>query len=230
VDARVASAPTPALLTLAARVYVTGNDPAGAERLLRQAIGLDTGYMAAYGSLAQLYLLQHKLDAAMAEFQAVVERSPKSVAAHTMIGLLLEAKGDIEGARDRFERVLQIDPEAAVASNNLAWIYARHGGNLDIAMNLAQTAQKRMPEVPEIIDTLGFIYYKKGLSPLAISTLKVSAAKDPANALYQYHLGLAYVSAGDTSQAKEFLRRALALKSDFDGVEQARNLLSAQPR
>ena len=81
-----------------------------------------------------------------------------------MVGVLLEAKGDIEGARDRFERVLQIDPEAAVAANNLAWIYAQHGGNLDVAMHLAQTAQKRMPEVAEVGDTLGFIYYKKNLA------------------------------------------------------------------
>src|SRR5262249_42887752 len=183
-----------------------------------------------YGALAQLYLFERKLDQARAEFEAMAERSPTSVAAHTMVGVLLEAKGDIEGARGRFERVLQIDPEAAVACNNLAWIYSQHGGNLDVAMHLAQTAQKRMPEVPEVGDTLGFIYYKKNLTSLAISTLKVSAEKDPGNALYQYHLGLAYASAGDTTKARGSLSRALALKPDFDGAEQARSLLSAQLR
>jgi Flp pilus assembly protein TadD len=60
--------------------------------------------------------------------------------------------------------------------------------------------------------------------------LKVSAAKEPTNALYQYHLGLAYASAGDTAQAKGLLTRALALKPDFDGAEQARSLLGAQLR
>jgi Flp pilus assembly protein TadD len=173
-------------------------------------------------------VFQGKLDAAQVEFEALVERSPKSVAARTMVGVILQAKGDVDGARDRFERVLQIDPEAAVAANNLAWIYAQHGGNLDVAMQLAQTAQKRLPGVAEVSDTLGFIYYKKSLMSLAISTLKASVAKDPNNAVYQYHLGLAYASSGDAAQARGSLNRALALKSDFDGSEQARNLLRGE--
>jgi len=230
VDERLASAPSPALLTLAARVYAASNDLTSAERFLRQAISQDSGYVAAYGALAQLYVFQRKLDAARAEFDAMAERSPKSVAAHTMVGVLLESQGDIDGARERFERVMQIDPEAAVAANNLAWIYAQHGGNLDVAMHLAQIAQKRMPEVPEVGDTLGFIYYKKNLASLAISTLKVSAAKDPNNALYHYHLGLAYASSGDAQQARGSLTRALALKPDFDGADQARRLLGSQLR
>jgi tetratricopeptide (TPR) repeat protein len=228
IAARLASEQTPALLTLAARAAAAGKDLASAERDLRQAISLDNSYVAAYGALAQLYLFQHKLDAAQAEFEVLAERSPKSIAAQTMVAILLEAKGDINGARERFERVLQIDPEAAVAANNLAWIYAQHDGNLDVAMRLAQTAQKRMPEVPEVADTLGFIYYKKNLTSLAISTLKFSAVKDPNNALYHYHLGLAYASSGDTVQARGSLTRALALKSDFDGADQARRLLSSQ--
>jgi tetratricopeptide (TPR) repeat protein len=228
VDARLSAGATPALLMLAARTYVANNDMTAAERFLRQATSLDSNYVAAYGALAQLYVFQGKLDAALSEFQAIVQRSPKSVAARTMVGVILEAKSDVDGARDQFERVLQIDPEAAVAANNLAWIYAQHDGNLDVAMQLAQTAQKRLPGVAEVGDTLGFIYYKKNLSALAISTLKASVAKDPNNAIYQYHLGLAYASSGDAAQAKGSMARALALKSDFDGSEQARKLLSGE--
>jgi Tfp pilus assembly protein PilF len=228
VDARIAAGPTSALLTLAARVYAASNDLTRAEGFLKQAISLDSSFIAAYSALAQIYLFQQKLDAARGEFEAVAERSPKSVAAHTMIGVLLEARGDINGARDRFERALQIDPEAAVAANNLAWIYAQNGGNLDVAMHLAQTAQKRMPGVAEVGDTLGFIYYKKNLASLAISTLKVSVAQSPSDPIFQYHLGLAYASAGDTERSTVSLKRALALKSDFDGADQARSLLSSQ--
>jgi tetratricopeptide (TPR) repeat protein len=227
VDAQIAAAPTPALLTLAARVYAASDDFARAETLLKQAIKLDGSFVTAYGALAQLYLIQHKLDAAQAEFESIVVRSPKSVTAYTMVGMLLQAKGDIGGARDRFERVLQIDPEAAVAANNLAWIYAQHDGNLDVAMHLAQTAQKRMPDVAEVGDTLGFIYYKKGLTSLAISTLKVSVGQNPTNPIFQYHLGLAYAGAGDMEHAIASLKRSLTLKSDFDGADQARSLISS---
>jgi tetratricopeptide (TPR) repeat protein len=228
VEARLKSDRTPALLTLAARVYASSDDLTTAEQLLRQAISLDSSYLAAYGALAQVYLSERKLDAAKNEFEALSERSPKPVAALTMVGILLEANGDVEGARDRYERVLEIDPEAAVAANNLAWIYAQHGGNIDVALHLAQTAQKRLPDVPEVADTLGLIYYKKNLASLALSLFKASAIKEPGNAVYQYHLGLAYASAGDSERAKASLTKALALKSDFDGADQARSLLSSQ--
>src|SRR5581483_784930 len=127
----------------------------------------------------------------------------------------------------QFERALQIDPEAAVAANNLAWIYAETGENLDVALQLARVAQKRLPGVPEVADTLGYIYYKKNLAPLAISAFTLSAERDPGNATYQYHLGLAYAGAGDTKRAKELLTRALALKADFSGAQEARELLSS---
>jgi tetratricopeptide (TPR) repeat protein len=106
-------------------------------------------------------------------------------------------------------------------------MYTEHGGNLDVALHLAQTAQKRLADVAQVNDTLGFIYYKKNLLSLAISTLRMSAEKDPRNALYQYHLGLAYARAGDAGRAKPLLTRALALKPDFDGAHEAQVLLSS---
>ena len=224
-DARIASNPTAALMTLAARTYAAVGDLASTERFLRRAIDLDGDYVAAYGALGQLYLVQGKLAAARAEFETLVDRTPSSVAALTMVGIILQVEGDVEGARDRFERVLRIDPDAAVAANNLAWIYTEHGGNLDVALQLAQAAQKRLPGVAQISHTLGFIYYKKDLVPLAIRTFRVSTENDPGNPLYQYHLGLAYAKAGETTSARQSLVRALAVKPDFDHAQEARDLL-----
>jgi tetratricopeptide (TPR) repeat protein len=228
VDARLeAATPTAPLLTLAARTYAASGDASEAEKALRRALSTDSSYLTAYALLGQLYASQHKLAAARAEFEALAERSSKPVVPLTMIGIILQAEGDEAGARERFEHALQIDPEAAVAANNLAWIYADKGGNLDVALQLAQTAQKHLHDVPEVNDTLGFIYYKKNLAPLAISTIKISAEKDPGNATYHYHLGLAYASAGDSARAKQSLARALQLSTEFDGARQARDLLNS---
>jgi len=229
VDQKLASgAPTAALLSLAARTYAVSGDASSAERFLKRAIEVDNGYVAGYSALGQLYLSQGRLDAARTEFEAVSERSPKSVSAITMVGIILQTQGDLNGARERFERVLQMDPEAAVAANELAWIYSQHGGNLDVAMHLAQTAQKHLPGAPEVSDTLGFIYYKKNLMSLAVSTLKTSTEKAPNNPVYQYHLGLAYASAGDAVRARASLQKALTLKPDFDGAVQAKDLLASR--
>jgi tetratricopeptide (TPR) repeat protein len=120
--------------------------------------------------------------------------------------------------------VLELDPSAPVAANNLAWTYAESGSNLDIALQLAQTAQRGLPESPEVSNTLGFIYYKKGLYALAIPSLKISADKEPTSPVYQYHLGLAYAKSGNAPHAIQALQRALELKPDFS---EARLLLDS---
>jgi putative PEP-CTERM system TPR-repeat lipoprotein len=226
-DPLVASSPTAPLLTLAARTYAAGGDLSSAERFLRRAIDLDSTYLAAYAVLGRLYGVQGKLAAARKEFEALLARSPRSVAALTMIGILFQSEGDLNAARDRFEQALEIDPDAAVAANNLAWIFAENSANLDRALLLAQRARRRLPDVSEVGDTLGFVYYKKGLTAQAISTLKPIAEKDPGNAVYRYHLGLAYAGAGDSALAKQSLTQALALKSDFQGAREAKDLLGS---
>lgn len=230
VDARLARDSSSSLFVLAARTYAATGDAAAAERFLRRAIDVDSGDLAAYGALGQLYVQQGRLDDARVEFDRIAKQSAKPVGALTMIGIIAQAKGDLAQAQAQFERALQIDPEAAVAANNLAWIYAEHGGNLDVALHLAQVAQKRLPEVSEVGDTLGYIYYKKNLAPLAISTLTVVTAKDPANATFQYHLGLAYAGAGDAKRARQSLAQALQLQPDFAGAHEARELLNSLPQ
>jgi putative PEP-CTERM system TPR-repeat lipoprotein len=227
VDSRVASEPTAAILTIAGLTYAATGDSEGAERLLRRAIEADSTYLAAYAALGRVYVSQHKLDAARQEFETLAERSPRPVSALTMAGMILQAEGNVPLARERFERALKIDPEAAVAANNLAWIYAEHGGNLDVALELAQTAHRRLPEVPEVNDTLGFVYYQKNLASAAIPRFKESIEKSPNNPMYHYHLGLAYARALEPERAREALTRALILKSDFEGAQHARELLTS---
>ena len=43
------------------------------------------------------------------------------------------------------------------------------GGNVDVAMGLAQTARRGMPDSPNAADTLGWAYYQKGVYQSAIS-------------------------------------------------------------
>ena len=215
------------VLMLAARTYAAAGDLQNAEQTLRRVLEKDASYLPAYSALGQLYLRQRKLDAALAEFEAIANRDAKPVAALTLAGIILQAQGKAAEARARFERVMEVDPSAPVAANNLAWTYAESGGNLDVALQLAQTAQRGLPESAEVSNTLGFVYYKKGLLTLAIPPLKMSADKDPASPMYQYHLGLAYAKSGNAPGARQALGRALELKPDFSEAREARSLLES---
>ena len=113
-----------------------------------------------------------------------------------------------------------------MASNNLAWIYATGGKNLDMALQLAQTAKSRLPDEPNVNDTLGWIYLKKDMIAQALPAFEQSVKRVPTNPEFQFHLGLAHAKAGHVQAAKDALLEALKLNPTFDGADEARRTLS----
>jgi tetratricopeptide (TPR) repeat protein len=216
---------SPDVLMVAARAYAAANDQAGAERLLREILVRDSGNLAAYAALAQLYMRQQRLDEALTELNAVAARDPRSVAARTLAGMILQAQGKTADARARFEEAVRIDASTPVAANNLAWLIAEEGGNLDVALELAQAAKRGLPASPEVSDTLGYVYMKKNLLPQAVREFRAAVEKEDGNAGYHHHLGLALAKSGDKEGALRHLSKALQLNASFPGADEARAVL-----
>jgi Flp pilus assembly protein TadD len=197
-----------------------------AEPLLRGALQLEPSRIETYSMLAQLYLLEGKPEQALAEYQELSEARPKSISAATMRGTLLQVAQRRQEAKDAYRKVLAIDPSAPVAANNLAWMLAEDNENLDVALQLAQTAKAALPDDSSAADTLGWIYFKKGLTGQAISEFKDAVAKEPANASFHYRLGLAYAQNGDLAEARRTLERALELNAQAPEATDARATLT----
>jgi tetratricopeptide (TPR) repeat protein len=218
------------LLLLEASLHSARRDVEAAERALRKAIEVDPRSFAAYEMLGRLYFAEGRMEQAVAEFRQVVSRQPGHLGAATMIGLGLEALGRKDEARRHYEALLQDNPRAAVAANNLAWMYAADGGNLDVALQLAQSAKAQLPDSPEVDDTLGFIYLKKNLPELALVPLRAAVAKLPNNAYCRYHLGQALMATGDKMGARREFEAALAADASFPQAAEVRRALEALTR
>jgi tetratricopeptide (TPR) repeat protein len=105
------------------------------------------------------------------------------------------------------------------------------GGNADIALPLAQTARRGLPELSNVADTLGWAFYQKGVYSSAITmfeeALKLSAKnKEPENPLYHYHLALAYAKADKPALAKEQLQRILKIDPKYSGADDVKKQLA----
>jgi tetratricopeptide (TPR) repeat protein len=211
---------------LAARAYAIVGDLTRTEQALRKTIELDPANAQAFGMLGDIFAMRGKLEDATHEFEKWSNRQPRSIAAHTMVALLLEKQHKQPEARRRYERILEIDPQAAIAANNLAWLYTEAGGNLDLATDLAQRAKSQVPDQPAFNDTLGWIYYKKDLVEQAVPFFTQAIEKDGDTPLYHYHLGLAYAKQGEDSRAIASLKRALTLDARFDGADEARRVVA----
>ena len=146
--------------------------------------------------------------------------------AQTLIGMILQQQGKTQEAMEQYRRTVEIDPKAAVASNNLAWMLASSGGNLDQALQYAQAASQVLPDQPEVNDTLGYIYILKKIPTLAVGPMLKAVDKDPNNATYHYRLGQAYLLSGNKVKAKESLQAALKLSPSFPEAADARTLLA----
>jgi tetratricopeptide (TPR) repeat protein len=76
-----------------------------------------------------------------------------------------------------------------------------------------------------VADTLGWVYYQKGMTTAAVRELEAAAkvnAKDP---IVHYHLGKAYNKAGYIEKAKASLELALKLDPNFADAADARQTL-----
>lgn len=227
IEAMLKRAPPSAnLFMLSARTYTATGDLAKAETMLRNAIETDPARLQAYQLLGALYVTQHRLDEARQQFQIIANRNPRSTPANTMLGMLLEAQRRLPEAERQYQQTLAVDPQAAVAANNLAWIYVSGNRNLDRALELAQTARQQLPDEPHVNDTLGWIYYRRNLASLALPYLEASVRKDPDDPVTHYHLGMAYVEVGEWAKAKKELQRALTSNTAFDGKASAREALA----
>jgi len=148
-------------------------------------------------------------DAALASFEQAGNADPKSVQAFLNQALICDALDKKKEANDSYNKVLAIDPDNALALNNLAYMQADSGTNLDQAMTYAERAKKRAPENPDVSDTLGYVYYRKNLNGEAVRIFRQLSQDHPQNALFRLHLAMALLQQGDKQAARDEAAKAL---------------------
>jgi tetratricopeptide (TPR) repeat protein len=214
------------LYFLLATVYFSQNNLGKAEASAKQAIVLDRqrsgGY---YTLLADIHSAQGSVEIAKADLQAAIDRNPREVANYLALDTLYEKEGNWERARKICERAHEVDPDSPLVANNLAYLYLEHGGDVNVAVSLAQMVRQKMPNYPEAADTLGWAYYKLGSPEAAVVQLKECAQKDPNNPIYQYHLGMAYIAGRQFGLAERSLEKALRADPNFPDAANARAAL-----
>jgi tetratricopeptide (TPR) repeat protein len=127
-----------------------------------------------------------------------------------------------------YERALARQPKFWVAANDLAFLLSENatsGRDLDRALDLANKALALQPDNATILDTIGWVYYKKGNTGKSVDYIGRVQAKYPNSPVINYHMGMALFKSGKRDKAKEFLRKALDSKEDFTGREEAARTL-----
>jgi len=159
--------------------------------------------------IGETYRRKGDMAEAVQALQKAREALPQSPVVLSTLALTLDAADRKPEAKQVYEATLKLQPDNAVALNNLAFLLAETGGNLDDALSKAQRAKQLLPSLFEVSDTLGWIFLKKNLPDNAIDIFKDLVKKQPTHSTYRYHLGVAYSQKGDKTRAIEQLKEAL---------------------
>jgi len=188
---------------------------AEAETAFKKAIEKEPSRTGADALLARHYIANGRMKEGLAQLDELARKVPTAAAAYGAKGLIYESEGDLENAKNSYDQALKVDPNYEPAANNLAYILAEEGKDLQKALEYAQTARRRQPESAAIADTLGWVHHKMGNQVLARDQLTFAVSKDPENPTLQYHLGMIYKANQQELEAQSALKKALASKQAF---------------
>ena len=204
------------LLVELAAAQLAAKDPHSAVDSANKAMTLNPNDLGAMRVFTEASLASNNLTAPTDLWTKYAAAHPQDPQAESYLGTLSESAGDQMKAIAHYQRSLQLLPDQPVVENNLAFLMADNGQNTDVALTLAQSAQRALPNSPDASDTLAWVYYKKGLYPSALDMLQRAAKTAPDNVSVQYHMGLVYVKMNNKPAAVSSFKRAVSLAGSSD--------------
>jgi tetratricopeptide (TPR) repeat protein len=162
-----------------------------------RAIELDSRNISAQITLAELESRAGNVDESIAIMERAAAAVPESADLQYRLALIYERNNRQSDAIDAYEKSISLNADLAAAKNNLAYLLAESGGDLDRALELAQQAKEQLPDDGSSADTLGWVLLKRGVPSAAIGYLQEAAERFPAQAfevqgIVRNHLAEAY--------------------------------------
>ena len=107
------------------------------------------------------YLLNGRINEAIAELSTATSLDPKLTEAHNLLGVAYDQKGMADRARDSYERAVKVEPEDAETLNNLGFSLYQNG-NYRAAVDRLKRAVKLQPTNERILNNLGLALCRLG--------------------------------------------------------------------
>lgn len=194
----------------------------------------------AYGArkdLPQMYavyasLLDEKKDFKKASevLKAGIEKFPDQVQLRFFMGTIQDRMGNKEQVVTHMKQVVEMDPNHVQGLNYLAFTYAESGRNLEDAEKLVRRALEIEPHDGYILDTLGWILYKRGRMEESIKVLETAYKSQPNESVIAEHLGDAYSRNQFIEKAKLMYQKAAELENEDSKVKEIRAKISAMEK
>ncbi|MBL8266092.1 XrtA/PEP-CTERM system TPR-repeat protein PrsT [Steroidobacter sp.] len=149
---------------------------------------------------------------------------PDDLAFRNLLADAYIKSGEAQQAIDQYQQIVQRQPKHVPSLNNLAWLY--HQQRDPRALATARQAQQLAPQVPAVMDTLGWILVETGQLAEGLPLLEKAANSAQASPDIKFHYAAALARSGAKPEAKERLAQLLANPANFDNRAAAQRLLN----
>ncbi len=165
--------------------------------------------------VAQAQLLSNggEADQALARVDDALARFPGNPDLLYQRAIVLEKAGRTEAAIAQLESLYRERPQDSTISNALGFILADHGRDLQRSERLINLALKAEPDNPAILDSLGWLDFRRGMPREALPLLERAFRLDQDGDIGA-HWGEVLWALGDKAKARETWNRALNIDPD----------------
>lgn len=175
-------------------------------------------------------MLQGRVQQAMETYQMALVLNPNLVDAHTNLGNLYKATGDMEAAKQCYLEAIKIKPEFPIAWNNLAGVF-KEEGQISTSIAYYREALRLCPEFADAHSNLGNALKEDGLIQDAIACYQSAIKLRPDFAIAHGNLGSCYYDLADFAAAIKCFNYAIQLEPNFpDAYNNLGNALKEEAR
>jgi pentatricopeptide repeat protein len=164
--------------------------------------------------LMAVYMQAGKNQEMIDYLKTVVERFPNNdeliKLARSNLSIAYTNLGDYAKGEAELEILFAKNPDDPGVNNDLGYLYADQGKNLEKAEAMIRKAVADEPENAAYLDSLGWVLFKRGKAKEAIEPLKkaIEHLEGREDATIPEHLGDAYFAVKDRAKAKELWEQA----------------------
>ncbi len=149
--------------------------------------------------------------------------------ARLVLSNLESIRGNLTQAKEWLEQVLDEFPEDVSALNDLGYLWADQGINLDRALEMIQKAVAAEPDNVAYRDSLGWVLYRLERYEEALVAMRKASETEEPDGVILDHLGDVYSKLGRIDEARDAWQRALELfdpQYNADFIEKTREKLA----
>ena len=198
------------------------NDYSSAELLMR-SLTLDSNNPQLYLDLGDVLRINGNQKEAIKYYSEAIKNLPKIKNNHWVLfyarGISYEQNGQWALAEKDFAKALVLSQNHYMVLNYLGYSWLKQGKNTEQAFGLIVDAYNQAPQDGNIVDSLGWAFYRIGKYPQAVQYLEKASELEASNAVISDHLGDAYWMAGRKNEARFQWRHALDLKDNTNELD-----------